>query len=142
MWWRRGLLSVRRAPGPGAPPACQYRGCVPISVSRVFSFEAAHQLEWHSGACKNLHGHSYRLEVTVAGDVNADGIVIDFADLQRVVEAEVIDRFDHTYLNDLLPNPTAELIATDIWKRLATAGLAVSHVVLWETDNSKVEITA
>ena len=115
---------------------------MPISVSRVFSFEAAHQLEWHSGACKNLHGHSYRLEVTVAGGVDDNGIVIDFADLQRVVEAEVIDRFDPTYLTDLLPTPTAELIATDIWRRLAGAGLAVSRIVLWETENSKVEITA
>lgn len=111
-------------------------------MSRVFSFEAAHQLEWHSGACKNLHGHSYRLEVTVGGDVDDNGVVIDFADLQRVVESEIIDRFDHTYLNDLLPNPTAELIAADIWQRLSDAGLTPERIVLWETENSKVEITA
>ncbi|MEY2397949.1 MAG: 6-pyruvoyltetrahydropterin/6-carboxytetrahydropterin synthase [Actinomycetota bacterium] len=109
-------------------------------VTRSFSFEAAHQLEWHAGACKNLHGHSYRLEVTVAGDVNDNGIVIDFSDLRAVVEREVICRFDHTYLNDLLPNPTAELIAADIWQRLADAGLPVERVVLWETENSRVEI--
>ncbi len=88
-------------------------------VSRSFSFEAAHQLEWHSGACKNLHGHSYRLDVSVVGDLDGNGIVIDFADLAAVVQAEILDRFDHTYLNDLLPNPTAELIAADIWTRFA-----------------------
>ncbi|MEY2467639.1 MAG: 6-pyruvoyltetrahydropterin/6-carboxytetrahydropterin synthase [Actinomycetota bacterium] len=99
-------------------------------------------MEWHSGACKNLHGHSYRLEVTVDGDVDDNGIVIDFADLQRVVENEIIDRFDHTYLNDLMPNPTAELIAADIWTRLSDAGLTPARIVLWETENSKVEITA
>ena len=111
-------------------------------VTRNFSFEAAHQLDWHSGACKNLHGHSYRLEVTVAGPLTGDGIVIDFADLSALVQREVLDRFDHTYLNDLLPNPTAELIAEDIWERLASAGAALHRIVLWETENSCVELEA
>ncbi len=111
-------------------------------VSRAFSFEAAHQLEWHSGACKNLHGHSYRLEVTVAGSLDANGIVIDFSDLSAIVNSSVIDVYDHTYLNDFLPNPTAELIAADIWTRLSRAGLSVDRVVLWETENSKVELSA
>jgi 6-pyruvoyltetrahydropterin/6-carboxytetrahydropterin synthase len=111
-------------------------------VTRNFSFEAAHQLEWHSGACKNLHGHSYRLAVTVAGPLTSDGIVIDFADLSELVQREVIDRFDHTYLNDLLPNPTAELIAADIWERLTAAGAVLQRIVLWETENSSVEIEA
>jgi 6-pyruvoyltetrahydropterin/6-carboxytetrahydropterin synthase len=115
---------------------------VQTRVTRSFSFEAAHQLEWHSGACKNLHGHSYRLEVTVAGALDDNGIVIDFADLSALVQREVIDRFDHTYLNDLLPNPTAELIAADIWDRLMSAGAALHRVVLWETENSSAEIEA
>ncbi|HUR76655.1 MAG TPA: 6-carboxytetrahydropterin synthase QueD [Acidimicrobiales bacterium] len=111
-------------------------------VTRTFSFEAAHQLEWHSGACKNLHGHSYRLEVTVSGTVDHNGIVIDFADLSSLVQHEVIDAFDHTYLNDLLPNPTAELVAHDIWDRLRRAGAALHRIVLWETENSRVEISS
>jgi 6-pyruvoyltetrahydropterin/6-carboxytetrahydropterin synthase len=111
-------------------------------VTRAFSFEAAHQLDWHSGACKNLHGHSYRLEVTVSGALDNHGIVIDFADLSAVVQRDVIDVFDHTYLNDLLANPTAELIAQDIWNRLAAAGLVLHRIVLWETANSSVEISA
>ena len=115
---------------------------MPLSVTRSFSFEAAHQLEWHAGACKNLHGHSYKLEVTVAGAVDDNGIVIDFSDLAEIVRREVIDRFDHTYLNDLLPNPTAELIATEIWARLSGVGLSLHRIVLWETDNSRVEITS
>src|SRR3989442_13110592 len=80
------------------------------TVTRAFAFEAAHQLPWHAGACRNLHGHGYRLEVTVAGPLNDDGIVIDFADVAAVVRREVVDRYDHTYLNDLLDNPTAEVI--------------------------------
>lgn len=111
-------------------------------VTRTFSFEAAHQLDWHSGACKNLHGHSYRLEVTVSGALDTNGIVIDFADLSALVQREVLDVFDHTYLNDLLPNPTAELIAADIWSRLANTGAVLHRLVLWETENSRVEIEA
>jgi 6-pyruvoyltetrahydropterin/6-carboxytetrahydropterin synthase len=112
------------------------------SVTRSFHFEAAHQLPWHSGACRNLHGHGYRLEVTVEGPLADQGIVLDFADLKAVVEAEVIVRFDHAYLNDLLENPTAELIAHDAWKRLEAAGLALRRIRLWETADSMVEVTA
>lgn len=112
------------------------------SVTCTFTFEAAHQLPWHSGACQRLHGHSYRLEVTVAGPLGPQGIVIDFADVRRVVEAEVVDRYDHTYLNDLIDNPTAELIAHDTWKRLESTGLGVSRIRLWETPNSFVEVTS
>lgn len=115
---------------------------MPTRVTRTFSFEAAHQLDWHSGACKNLHGHSYRLEVTVSGALDTNGIVIDFADLSALVQREVLDVFDHTYLNDLLPNPTAELIAQDIWNRLTGSGAVLHRIVLWETDNSRVEIEA
>ena len=111
-------------------------------VTRSFSFEAAHQLEWHAGACKNLHGHSYKLEVTVAGELDDNGIVIDFGDLRAVVDREVIDVFDHTYLNDLIANPTAEVIATEIWRRLSDADLQLDRIVLWETENSRVEISA
>jgi 6-pyruvoyltetrahydropterin/6-carboxytetrahydropterin synthase len=110
------------------------------TVSRTFHFEAAHQLPWHEGKCRYLHGHSYRLQVTVAGPVGPNGIVIDFADLRAVVEREVIDRFDHRYLNDLMDNPTAELIAEQIYQRLGAAGLDVALVRLWETEDSMVEV--
>lgn len=110
------------------------------TVTRSFTFEAAHKLPWHTGACRNLHGHGYRLEVTVAGPINDDGIVIDFADLGALVRREVIERYDHTYLNDLLDNPTAELIAQDAFKRLEVAGLEVARLRLWETDDCSVEI--
>ena len=110
------------------------------SVTRTFTFEAAHQLPWHEGKCRDLHGHSYRLEVTVGGPLTEQGIVVDFADLRRVVEAEILARYDHTYLNDLLDNPTAELIAHDCWKRIEGAGLAVTHVRLWETPDSWVDV--
>jgi 6-pyruvoyltetrahydropterin/6-carboxytetrahydropterin synthase len=114
--------------------------CVRTSVTRCFAFEAAHQLPWHSGKCRNLHGHGYRLEVTVEGPVGDNGMVLDFADVEAVVEREVIGRYDHTYLNDLLENPTAELIAHEVWKRLEAAALGVAYVRLWETPACMVEV--
>lgn len=109
-------------------------------VIRAFSFEAAHELPWHAGKCKRLHGHSYRFEVTVEGPLDDNGIVIDFDDVKRVVQAEVIDRYDHQYLNDLLENPTAERLAWDVRERLQAAGLPVAALRLWETPDSSVEL--
>ena len=106
-----------------------------------FSFEAAHRLPWHAGKCKDLHGHGYRLEVTVQGPLDADGVVMDFADLEAAVQREVLDRFDHTYLNDLMDNPTAELVADEAWKRLEAAGLPVVRLRLWETPDASVELS-
>jgi len=110
-------------------------------VTRSFRFEAAHQLPWHTGKCRDLHGHSYALEVTVEGQLNESGIVIDFADLSALVRREVIDRLDHTYLNDLIENPTAELIAHDIWKRLEAVDLPLRRIRLWETADCYAEVS-
>lgn len=107
---------------------------------RSFTFEAAHQLPWHPGKCRRLHGHHYRLEVTVEGPVGANGIVMDFADLGAVVEREVVGRFDHQYLNDLVDNPTAELVAAEAWKLLEAAGLPMVALRLWETADAWVEL--
>ena len=112
------------------------------SVTRVFTFEAAHQLPWHDGKCQRLHGHSYRLEVTVTGPVREDGMVIDFAELKTVVDRAVIDRYDHQYLNDFFENPTAEVVAAEVWKSLEAAGLGITRIRLWETQDSSVEVSA
>lgn len=111
-------------------------------VTRSFRFEAAHQLPWHPGVCRNLHGHSYRLEVTVAGPLDERGVVVDFDELAALVQTEVIDQFDHRFLNDVLDNPTAELIAADIWRRLDAAGLDLARIALWETPDSVAELLA
>jgi len=109
-------------------------------VVRSFRFEAAHQLPWHPGACRRLHGHSYRLEVTAEGPVGPDGMVMDFAELDRLVVGEVVDRFDHRLLNDLIDNPTAELVAAEAWKRIEAAGVRLVALRLWETADSSVEL--
>lgn len=110
-------------------------------VTRSFRFEAAHQLPWHAGKCRDLHGHSYTLEVTVEGPLDDSGIVLDFGDLGAAVRREVIERFDHTFLNDVIENPTAELIAHDIWKRLEAIKVPVCRVRLWETADCCAEVS-
>jgi len=112
------------------------------SVTCSFRFEAAHTLAWHPGKCRNLHGHSYRLEVTVSGPLDADGVVIDFDRLHEIVEREVVGRWDHRDLNQVIDNPTAELLAHRAWELLTDAGVALSALRLWETDHSSVELTA
>jgi 6-pyruvoyltetrahydropterin/6-carboxytetrahydropterin synthase len=112
------------------------------SVTCTFSFEAAHRLAWHPGKCRNLHGHSYRLDVTVRGPLDDHGVVIDFDTLAEIVEREVIVRFDHQDLNQIIDNPTAELLAHKAWELLGGAGLTVAALRLWETTDSSVELTA
>jgi 6-pyruvoyltetrahydropterin/6-carboxytetrahydropterin synthase len=107
-------------------------------VGRSYRFEAAHRLPWHPGKCAALHGHSYRLEVCVSGSIDAQGMVMDFADLDEVVENLVVRQLDHRNLNELLANPTAELLAGWIAQQLE--GLAWSTIRLWETDRGWVEV--
>jgi 6-pyruvoyltetrahydropterin/6-carboxytetrahydropterin synthase len=112
------------------------------SVTCSFTFEAAHRLAWHTGKCRNLHGHSYRLEVTVAGPLDGNGVVVDFDLLNATVGREVIDRWDHRDLNEILDNPTAELLAHRAWELLTAAGVELAALRLWETADSSVTLTA
>ena len=73
-----------------------------IRITKMFSFEAGHALHGYDGKCKNLHGHSYHLEVTVIGTPISDtnnvkhGMVIDFGDLKKIVKEDIVDVFDHS----------------------------------------------
>lgn len=105
-------------------------------VIREFRFEAAHHLPDHPGKCQRPHGHSYRLNVACAAPVDPQtGMAIDFGDLKRVVNEQVLDALDHRDLNEILPIPTAERIAAWIWERLKAAGLPLHEVTLFETSN-------
>lgn len=72
-----------------------------IRISKQFDFEAAHALEGYHGKCKDIHGHSYHLRITVLGKVSLDApdvegsMVMDFSDLKKIVKSEVVDQFDH-----------------------------------------------
>lgn len=106
------------------------------------TFEAAHRLPWHADPCRELHGHSNRLAVTVGGGLDTNGVVIDFDDVDTVVRREVLDDFDHPHLNELLDNPTAELLAHRMWDLLEGARLSLAAPRLWETTDSSLELTA
>ncbi len=68
-----------------------------MKIAKQFRFEAAHRLPWHQGACRHLHGHSYRLVVGLEGTPNARGILVDFQDLKRLLKP-LLDRWDHATL--------------------------------------------
>lgn len=114
-------------------------------ITKQFKFEAAHSLPSHDGKCKNLHGHSYMLEVTVSGEIvqggAKDGMVMDFADLSEIIEGEIISQWDHQFLNNILPfTTTVENLAAECFKRIKTKGVDVTKVKLWETAKSFVEV--
>lgn len=110
-----------------------------MRVCRRFRFEAAHRLPRHPGKCRELHGHSYELAVTVDRPVDAtSGMAIDFSDLKHAVRGEVVDAMDHRCLNDLLENPTAEELARWIWVRLAAALPGLVEIELFETRDCSV----
>ncbi len=86
-----------------------------LSITKIFHFEMAHAIYRYAGACKNIHGHSYELQVTVSGvcDENAlipaPGFVADFKDIKKWVHAAVIEKFDHSLLlsaDFIAANPT------------------------------------
>ncbi len=113
-------------------------------VTKVFTFDSAHALTQYHGKCERLHGHTYKLEVTVEGEVKDDGMVMDFVQLKDVVKRDVIDKLDHQNLNDLFENPSSELLAKWIWEKvsvaeeLAAAEVKLHEVKLWETATSAV----
>ena len=82
-----------------------------IRITKQFSFETGHALYGYDGKCKNVHGHSYKLNVTVIGTPITDannvkfGMVIDFGDLKKIVKSEIVDKFDHaTVFNKNTPH--------------------------------------
>lgn len=111
-----------------------------IEIFREFTFESAHRLpnvpEGHK--CARLHGHSYRLTVTVAGAIDPElGWVMDFGDLKEVVQP-LVATLDHHTLNEIqgLQNPTSENLAAWIWDRLAPEVEGLRSVSIRETSNS------
>ena len=95
-----------------------------MKVSCEFHYDSAHWLpevpEGHK--CGAIHGHTYRLLVTVNGPVKPDGFVVDFADIKRLVGG-LVDALDHRVLNDVIPNPTVERQLVWLWDELKMHGL-------------------
>lgn len=110
-----------------------------MRIRRSYRFEASHQLPRHPGACRRLHGHSYRFVVELAGRPDDDqGMVLDFFELDRIVQQHVLEALDHHHLNDLIPNPTAEWICVWIWRALAPQLPGLRQIELFEVETASV----
>lgn len=124
-----------------------------ITVTKEFTFDAAHKLtSGYEGACANLHGHTYKLLVTIGTDssiggdysLNKFGMVIDFKELKSIWETNIAPFYDHKYLNESLSvwQTTAEIMAEDICNRFDSSikvfhpELEVKRVDLYETPTS------
>jgi 6-pyruvoyltetrahydropterin/6-carboxytetrahydropterin synthase len=108
-----------------------------MRIFKELTFEAAHRLpnlpEGHR--CRRLHGHSFKVEVHVAGAPDRRlGWVIDFGDI-KAAAAPILEELDHHYLNEIpgLENPTSEVLAAWIWKRLAPRLPGLERIVVRET---------
>ncbi len=140
-----------------------------IRITKQFSFETGHALYGYDGKCRNVHGHSYKLSVTVIGTPISDanhvkyGMVIDFTDLKKIVKEEIVDRFDHaTVFNQETPHvelaeqlksrghyvilvpyqPTSENMVLDFASKISKrlpAGIELHSLKLQETDTSFAE---
>ncbi len=118
-----------------------------VSVEETFS--AGHALRGYKGKCENLHGHNYRVRLTVEGpQLDSTGLLADFTHLKSVIRG-IIGSLDHQYLNDLGPfrtvNPSAENLAKyfydETMEKLPALppGARISEVIVWETDTSRAQ---
>lgn len=110
-----------------------------VTVYKTFTIEIAHHLPNHK-TCGVIHGHSMDIDVGVKGPINlTTGMVIDFKDLKNILQTVIIDKFDHSYLNNTFKIPTAELFAFYIFKKLKEIGLNVIVVRVHETRDNYAE---
>ncbi len=137
-----------------------------IKLTKIFHFETAHAIHGYNGACKNIHGHSYELHVTVMADedfedhIPAPGFIIDFKEIKKVVKEDIIQQLDHklilseqfildhqykTTQDNLIvwkAEPTAENILLYIKSKLKNAlphHIQVAYLKLYETKDSYAE---
>lgn len=121
-----------------------------IRLTKSFTFEMAHALAGYDGACKNLHGHSFRLEVTVRGTPlqqpghPKDGMVIDFKDLKKTVNAAVVEVFDHALvLNASTPRPLVDALGSHFEKVVLFPFQPTSeNLISWMADKIRENLPA
>ncbi len=109
-----------------------------LSLSTAFHFAASHFLTKYHGKCENLHGHNYKIVVSIHGPIKEDGMVIDFKIIKDIVNERVIDKLDHTHLNDTIDNPSAENLAIWIWDKIKD-DLPLAKIAVYETENYYAE---
>jgi 6-pyruvoyltetrahydropterin/6-carboxytetrahydropterin synthase len=120
---------------------------MPLILSKKFSFEAAHHLPGFPDGhkCRRLHGHSFKIEVNLAGEVNPQtGVVKDFGEIKKIVKP-IVDSLDHQYLNELgdqwneplLKNPTSENLSKWLFDKIRPSMPELFSVTLSETCTSR-----
>jgi queuosine biosynthesis protein QueD len=113
-----------------------------VELARDFTFEAAHRLPHvpPDHKCHRMHGHSFRIEVGLAGEVDpATGWLVDFAEIAAVVEPLIQGELDHRALNDVpgLENPTSEQLCRWLWGRLAPTLGGLAWITVHETCTAR-----
>ena len=108
-------------------------------------FDAAHALRGYQGKCENLHGHRFRVVARLrTSKLNDIGLAFDFRDLKAKLN-EVLERFDHTHLNEVAPfntiNPSSENIAATIYAELQKKlpGVKLYSIAVWESPDASAE---
>jgi 6-pyruvoyltetrahydropterin/6-carboxytetrahydropterin synthase len=117
-----------------------------VSVEKTFA--AGHALRGYKGKCENVHGHNYRVRVTLTGaQLDSTGLLYDFVEVKRRLDA-IIERLDHRFINDIAPfdqlNPSAENLARYFYQELdqalreaaAEVPVRIGEVRVWETDTT------
>lgn len=119
-----------------------------LTITKIFEFDAAHYLPAYEGKCAKTHGHRWKIEVEVEGDIKdygpCVGMIMDFSDLKKIVDEHIIDLFDHSLLNNHFLNPTAEMMISIIVGRLITLlppTVRLRRLRLWETPTAYAEWT-
>lgn len=98
-----------------------------------FTFDSAHKLDNYDGKCGSLHGHTYKLQICIKGEVQENGLVLDLKDFKSVVFKNVLDMLDHKFINDIIKQSTSvENVSIWIWNQLKDS-LPLYEVRLWET---------
>lgn len=116
-----------------------------VRLAKTFHFEAAHDLPTFPAdhKCRRLHGHSFRFDVVVEGEVDpVKGYLIDYGDIKKAAEP-LVKRLDHFYLNEIegLSNPTSEVLAKWLFDRLKPVLPLLSTIIVHETCTSRCEYT-
>lgn len=109
-----------------------------VELTKAFTFEAAHRLPMvpPDHKCARMHGHSFRVEICVAGEIDARmGWLVDYADITAVVEPLLLRELDHRALNDVpgLENPTSENVCVWLWQRLQPLIPGLAAITVHET---------
>lgn len=114
---------------------------MPFEITTTREFAAAHQLKLYDGSLEPLHGHNWRVRVTVAAPgLDAIGVVMDFHELERLLDA-ILAGFHNRHLNEVVPfngglNPSAENVALAVGRGLKLpGGVTLASVEVWETSN-------